>query len=166
MNTKTSPHGRHRCIRLYNLLFPVWLFYLIPSGLWLLILPANFAVDSLVLRLAMKRLDIPRGHEIWKLSILRIWLIGFLCDLLGAALTLGIQLLMDVVLDLGWNTFLFPGATLLAVPGVLFSAFLIYILDKKYAFVKCPLEEDHTRKLSLALSLFTAPYAMLIPLYG
>ena len=35
-----------------------------------------------------------------------------------------------------------------------------------YAFKKCDIEMGLAQKLSLALSIFTAPYAMLIPLYG
>ena len=39
-------------------------------------------------------------------------------------------------------------------------------MDKRYAFVKTNLSEPAIKKLSMALSVFTAPYAMLIPLYG
>lgn len=151
--------------RLYNILFPVWLFYLFPTGMWFLILPANFAMDSLVLYFAMKRQNTAQMKEVWKRSIIRIWGIGFLCDLCGAALILGIELVQDA-LHLHWNTFLFPGATLVAIPGVVLTAYLIYRLDKRFAFAGCPLSEPQIQKLSLSLAIFTAPYAMLIPLYG
>ena len=156
---------RHPALRLYNILFPVWLFYLLPTGVWLLILPANFAIDSLVLHLAMKRQAVAHPQEVWKRSIIRVWLIGFLGDLLGATLILGIELFLDAA-QLHWNTFLFPGATLVAIPGVALAAFLIYRLDKRFAFAKCELEEPQIQKLSLTLATFTAPYAMLVPLYG
>lgn len=162
-----GPDTRRRRItsRLYNMLFPVWLFYLFPAEVWLLILPANFVIDSLILYLAMKRQNVTQPKEVWKRSILRIWGIGFLCDLLGAGLILVIELLQDA-LHLHWNTFLFPGATLVALPGVILAAFLIYLLDRRFAFTNCPLDKSQIPKLSLALSIFTAPYAMLIPLYG
>ncbi len=162
-----GPETRRRRItsRLYNMLFPVWLFYLFPTEVWLLILPANFVIDSLILYLAMKRQNVTQPKEVWRRSILRIWGIGFLCDLLGAGLILAIELLQDA-LHLHWNTFLFPGATLVALPGVILAAFLIYRLDRRFAFTNCPLDKSQIPKLSLALSIFTAPYAMLIPLYG
>lgn len=156
---------RKRSSRLYNVLFPMWMFYLLPTGLWLIILPANFMIDSLVLWLAMQRIGIVERKDVWKHSIIRIWGIGFLSDLLGAFLTLGLFLLVDAA-HLSWDVYLYPGTTLLAVPGVVLSGLLIYLLDKRYAFAKSSLDEAHIQKLSLALAIFTAPYAMLIPLYG
>ena len=44
---------RKKEIRLYNLLFPIWMFFIWPSVLWLILLPANFVIDSVVLLLAM-----------------------------------------------------------------------------------------------------------------
>lgn len=155
--------GRH--FRLYNILFPAWMFYLLPTGLWLILLPANFFIDSLMLWIAMKRLNITERRDVWKHSILRIWGIGFLSDLLGALLTFGLFLLIDAA-NLSWDIYLFPGTTLFAIPGVVLSGILIYALNKRYAFTKCTLDETQIHKLSLALAVFTAPYAMLIPLYG
>ena len=160
-----SAHRRKHGIRLYNVLFPAWMFYLFPSWLWLFILPANFAVDSLVLCLAMRRLGIAGRREIWRKSILRIWAFGFLSDFLGALLTLGLMLTIDAF-HLTWDIYLFPGTTLLAIPGVVLSGVLIYLLDRRYAFAKCLSDERQIHELSLALAFFTAPYAMLIPLYG
>ena len=154
-----------RSLRLFNILFPAWMFYLLPTGLWLIILPVNFIIDSLVLWLAMRRLGLAERREVWKRSIFRIWSIGFLSDILGALLTFGLFLAIDAA-HLSWDVYLFPGTTLLAIPGVIFSAVLIYALNKRYAFAKCVLDEAQKRKLSLALAILTAPYAMLIPLYG
>ena len=160
-----STHCRKHGVRLYNILFPAWMFYLFPSWLWLVILPANFAIDSLVLCLAMRRLGITEQREIWRKSIIRIWGVGFLSDFAGALLTLGFMLIIDAF-HLSWDVYLFPGTTLLAIPGVVLSGVLIYLLDRRYAFVKCMSDERHIHELSLALAFFTAPYAMLIPLYG
>ena len=160
-SARRQKHG----VRLYNVLFPAWMFYLFPLWLWLVILPANFAVDSLVLCLAMRRLGIAGQREIWRKSIPRIWGVGFLSDFLGALLTLGLMLLIDAF-HLTWDIYLFPGTTLLAIPGVMLSGVLIYRLDRRYAFAKCLSDERQIHELSLALAFFTAPYAMLIPLYG
>ena len=151
--------------RLFNVLFPTWMFYLFPTGLWLVILPANFAIDSLILWLSMRRLGIIGRRNVWKHSILRIWCIGFLSDILGALLTLALFLLIDAA-HLSWDIYFFPGTTLFAIPGVMLAGILIYLFNKRYAFTKCRLDETQIHKLSLALAFFTAPYAMLIPLYG
>ena len=151
--------------RLYNILFPMWLFYLLPTGAWLIILPANLLIDSLVLYIASRHLHIKEIPALWRCSILRIWGIGFASDLLGALLILAIELLADANIP-GWNTFYFPGATLVAIPGVLLSSVCIYILDRRYAFSNSDLDEMTILKLSRILAIFTAPYAMLIPLYG
>ena len=164
MNDSSTRRRKHGA-RLYNVLFPMWMFYLFPTWLWLVILPANFAIDSLVLCLAMRRLGIAGRREIWRKSIFRIWAVGFLSDFLGALLTLGLMLMIDAA-HLSWDVYLFPGTTLLAIPGVVLSGALIYVLNKRYAFVKCMSDERQIHKLSLALAVFTAPYAMLIPLYG
>ena len=70
------------------------------------------------------------------------------------------------MISITWDIYLFPGTTLLAIPGVVLSGVLIYRLDRRYAFVKCLSDERQIHELSLALAFFTAPYAMLIPLYG
>ena len=115
--------------RLYNVLFPMWLFYLLPTGVWLIILPANFLIDSLVLYFGGRYLHIKDLVKLWKRCIFRIWVIGFISDILGALLILAVALLVDKICP-EWNTFYFPGATLIAVPGVLLSAVSIFLLTK------------------------------------
>ena len=151
--------------RLYNILFPIWLFYLLPTGVWLIILAANFLIDSVVLYFATKHIHIGDFFSIWRRSILRIWGIGFAGDFLGALLILAVELIRNEFFP-EWNTFYFPRATLIALPGVAISALCIFFLDRRYAFVKTDLDELMVTKLSRILAVFTAPYAMLIPLYG
>lgn len=151
--------------RLYNILFPIWLFWLWPTGAWLLLLPANFAIDSLVLCLAMARQPMENKRAVWKRSILKIWAIGFASDLIGAAAIFGLMLLIDGV-GLPWDTFHFPGTTLMSLPGVALAGALIYGFNKRFSFPTCGLPPEQIHKLSLALAVFTAPYAMLLPLYG
>lgn len=151
---------------LYNVMFPIWFFFLWPSLLWLFILPANFLIDSIVLRLSARYCHIEPRLMVWKKTILRIWVIGFLSDLIGAGFLLGLDVLVGYALP-QWNTVLFPGTSLLALPGVILAGFLIYFLNKKFSFRKCNfLWPEQIQKLCLALAVFTAPYTMMIPLYG
>ena len=152
--------------RLYNVMFPIWFFWLLPTPLWLFILPANFAIDSLVLYLAMRWHGLQSKLEIWKKSIWKIWVIGFLSDFIGALLIFGLYYLLAEVFSVSWNLILFPGTTMLSLPGAALAGVLIYFLNKRFSFRKCGLDPAQVHKLCFALAVFTAPYAMLIPIYG
>ena len=164
--------------RLYNVLFPIWAFWYPPVMIGLLqyswvfrfivlaVLLGNFAIDSLVVCLAAKRLGLEDRRQLWKKSIWRVWGVGFLCDFIGAALILGLYMLLNNVLNAPWSFVTFPSTTLIALPGVLLAGVLLYFINRKFSFAKCGLDPAQVHKLSLALAVFTAPYTMLIPLYG
>lgn len=151
-------------IRLFNVLFPIWFFYFFPI-VWLLILPVNFLVDSLVLYFSARHQGIGERLPLWKKHILPIWGIGFLSDLIGAGLIFLLYLILASNPAVP-NLLLFPGTTLLSLPGVILAGVLIYWLNRKLTFRKSSLDPAAIHKLCLHLAIFTAPYTMLIPLYG
>lgn len=151
-------------IRLYNVMFPIWFLFLMPSYLHLLILPINFLVDSLVLFLGARHQKLENRGKLWKKSILRIWIIGFICDILGALLIAALYFALCEIPQ--WNLVLFPGTTLISLPGVALAGVLIYFCNRKISFQKTDLTPEAIHKLSLLLAIATAPYTMLIPLYG
>lgn len=157
-------------VRLYNVFFPLWflvLFWplLVPSlPVFLLLLPINFAFDSLVLAATAKCLRLEHKARLWIRSILPVWLLGFLCDFLGAGL---VGLLIYLIEGgLSGDSLFFPAATLYALPGVVLSGVLIYTLNRFLSFRKSGLEKGQLHKLCLSLAVFTAPYLMMIPIYG
>lgn len=150
-----------REIRLYNVLFPIWMLFLWPS-VWLIILPGNFIIDSLVLVIAMKALGYAGKKAVWKSAILPVWGIGFFSDLLGAGVTLGLMALLNQLAP-QWNIYLIPGGQLLVLPGILAAGVTIYFLNRRFSFRRTALSLEQVRRLSLALALLTAPYTMLIP---
>lgn len=150
-----------RQLRLYNVLFPIWMLFLWP-GVWLILLPGNFLIDSLVLLLAMTALGYAGRKAVWKSAILKVWGVGFAADLVGAGITLGLMLLLDRLVP-QWNTFLFPGGQLLVLPGIVIAGVLIYLLNRRFSFRRTALTAEQIHRLSLALAVFTAPYTMLIP---
>ena len=158
--------NKTKSIRLYNIMFPIWFLFFFPL-LWLVILPVNFGVDSLVLMLSAKKQGMEERKAFWKKHILPVWGIGFLSDLIGAALLFPIFLLIgeSPLVDTFLNPVLFPGSVITAVPGVILAGFMIYILNKKLTFRKSELDPVFIHKLCLHLAIFTAPYTMLIPLY-
>lgn len=150
-----------RQLRLYNVLFPIWMLFLWP-GVWLILLPGNFLIDSLVLLLAMTALGYAGRKAVWKSAIFKVWGFGFAADLVGAGITLGLMLLLDRLVP-QWNTFLFPGGQLLVLPGIVIAGVLIYLLNRRFSFRRTALTAEQIHRLSLALAVFTAPYTMLIP---
>lgn len=150
--------------RLYNLMFPIWMMYLIPTWLWLIILPVNFAVDSLVLLLAARHYKIENRFELWKKSILKIWIIGFLCDFVGAGFCLGMLLTLSAVSVFNYDVGYY-GVFAIAIPAVILSGVLIYFLNRWISFGKTDIDKALVNKLCLVLAIFTAPYTMLIPMY-
>ncbi|MBQ8414734.1 MAG: hypothetical protein IJX58_05795 [Clostridia bacterium] len=139
-------------IKLYNILFPIWLLILMPTA-WIAVLPVNFIVDSLVLIIASKKIGIfERGT--YKKHILKVWIFGFLADMIGAGLILGVMSLFDLNIR--------GDEPILTVPALLLSAIFIFIFN--YAFSFKNLDKAVRFKMALSFAVFTAPYTFLIPL--
>ena len=144
--------------KLYNVLFPFWMLLLVPS-LWLIILPGNFVIDSLVLLAAMAIFRVADRKRWYKQYIVPIFCFGILSDLIGSAY----MLLMTVVFQLGCM----GDEWYLTVPAILIAAAAIFLLNY---FVTFRREDKAIRlKMALAFAIVTAPYTFLIPsswLYG
>ena len=140
-------------IRLYNLLFPIWFLMFAPLA-WLIVLPANFIIDSLVILLTMKQLGIKFKKTMYKRTILKVWSFGFLADIIGAAFLF----LTMFVFELGSQ----GDELYLTIPAILIAAVFIFILNYKVSF------KDYDKsvrfKMALNLALLTAPYTFMIPL--
>ena len=144
-------------VRLYNVLFPFWMLVLLPP-LWLIILPGNFLIDSLVLLVSLRAMKID-GRKAWyKRHILKVFLFGMLSDILGA-----VWLLLMLALEVCGN----PDSLWLTIPAILLTAALIFVFGYFVTFRK---EERQLRlKMSLVFAVVTAPYTFLIPtgwMYG
>ena len=74
-------------VRLYNVLFPVWLLWLFPQ-IFLIVAPANLLVDCLVLTLALMGLKHKNKWAVVKKLGLKFWWWGFVADFIGMVLLL------------------------------------------------------------------------------
>lgn len=139
-------------IKLYNVLFPVWMLMLFPQ-MWLIVLPGNFLIDSLVLIASMYILKIGEKRDFYKRSVLKIFLFGLLADFVGAVY----MFVMAYCLELG----VMGDEWYLTVPGILISMVCIFLLNYFVTFGKA----DKVLRLRLALifAVITAPYTFLIP---
>ncbi|MBQ8408138.1 MAG: hypothetical protein IJY39_04670 [Clostridia bacterium] len=145
--------------KLYNVLFPVWMLWMFPAT-WLIVIPGNFLIDSIVLLLAMIAFKLTEKKVFYKKNILKVFLFGFLADMIAA----GVMLLFHITLEIGGGL---ADEPILTIPGVLLAAGLIFIFNYFLSFRK----EDKSLRLKLALTfaIATAPYTFLIPsswIYG
>ena len=159
---------KHRCIKLYNLLFPIWLIIFIPSVLWFVLIPANYVIDRTVLYLSLK------GHsqrtDICKRNAWRICLAGFLSDFIGSLFLVGClssegeadNAFNRALNAVGYNPFHSIGSFLLVLFAIAIAGFLIYFFDRKI-LTSYGLDIASARKSALWLAFITAPYLYFIP---
>lgn len=156
-------------VKLYNLIFPIWLLIFFPIA----IVPAaalNFGIDSLVVLLTLKHLGITPKKPVWKKSIIRVVIFGFLGDIAGSAAMLASDLLLDEVIGAHkissammyapWNH---PAAVIICILCMVLASFVIYKLDKRFAFNKTELDDGQKKKLAMSLAVFTTPILFLVP---
>ena len=158
--------------RLHNVLFPIWLLVFFPSYLWLILIPANYLIDRIVLSWSLG--DMPGKGLFCRKHNWKICLAGFLGDYVGA-----ITLYFISIILVGWggdgtsfiekagDAIMFdPFTNILAVlivaAGIALSAACIYKLDKRL-LGKTELEPEQVKRGAVRLALFTAPYLYLIP---
>ena len=145
-------------VKLYNVLFPFWMLMLFPI-LWIIILPGNFIIDSLVLLILMKALGTEIKKGFYKKHIIKIFCFGMLSDMIGA----GYMLLMMLGFELGRM----GDELYLTGPALVISALLIFVFNYFITFKGSDLK---TRRIaSLTFAIATAPYTFLVPsswLYG
>ena len=145
-------------VRLYNVLFPVWILLTLPQ-MWLYVIPGNFIIDSLVLIMAMKVLKVENRKDFYKKHILGVIGFGFLSDILAA-----LPMWAGVFLEWGGP---YADSLVLTLPGVVLAGVLIFLFNYFVTFRKC--EKPLRKRLALTFAIATAPYTFLIPsswLYG
>jgi len=166
---------------LYNLIFPVWMLLLFPP-VWLIVLPANYAVDLLVTRLAMKYLKIEDRKEKAKKVIVKVWIFGFLADIIGVMPMLAATVMHidyssgfgkwwneNIVRSINMNPFRSFEGILLTIFCITLAGMFIFIFNSKISFKSDDFTKYERKMLSAALAIFTAPYFLLVPttlLYG
>ena len=160
---------KRRDKRLYNVILPLWLLLAVPP-LVLLVIPANLAVDCLVLLLTLAWMK--RGEKAAVLRRLwwKFWLLGFAADAVGAAWMFlgvlpGIKLTWwsDTVGRIMYNAFSHPAALLWTLAGVVLAGVCIYFFDRR-AMASCALLTARERhQIALSMAVFTAPWLFFVP---
>lgn len=139
-------------INLYNVLFPFWMLLLFPH-LWLIVLPGNFIIDSLVLIISMAVLRIADKKQFYMKHILCVYGFGLLSDIIGSAYMLFMMIIFEVG-RMGDELYL-------TLPALIISAVLIFVFDYFVSFKR--LDRSQRFRLSLIFAVITAPYTFLVP---
>ena len=139
-------------VKLYNVLFPVWFLLMIPVT-WLVVLPGNFLIDSLVLVIFMYRAKMEQKKHFYKRHILQVFCFGLLSDVVGAVF----MFLCAYVLEWG----IYGDELYLTIPAAAIAGGCIFLLNYFITFRK--VEAPRRRNLALTFAIATAPYTFLIP---
>ena len=158
--------------KVYNILLPIWLIIFFPSWLWLILIPANYLIDRIVLKWSLG--ELPDKGLFCRKNTWKVCLAGFLGDFAGAIVLFFVSQLLS---GLGGKRFSFLQmagegimfdpftnvlAVLIIIAAIALSAACIYNLDKRI-LGKTELDHEQVKQAAFRLALFTAPYLYLIP---
>ncbi len=138
-------------IRLNNVIFPFWMLILFPIT-WVVVLPGNFIIDSLVLLASMAILGVENKKQSYKKYILPIFAFGMISDIIG-----GIFMFLMLVLEVSRM----GDELYMTIPALVLSAAMIFVFN--YFFTFRSAEKSFRMKMSLIFAIVTAPYTFLIP---
>jgi hypothetical protein len=163
---------QNRSITLYNVMFPIWFLLVFPVA-WLVVVPANFVIDSLVLLAGLSWLGIDGKKDVYRRAIVRIVAFGFLSDLAGALLLFATvlsssvlptsQLLGDVQRAVSMDPWSHPLGLLIVTAAVAIAGALIYALNLRFALAGTKLAPPTKRRLCVVLAVVTAPWVFYVP---
>lgn len=163
-------------VRLYNVLFPIWVLWLFPQVL-AIVLPGNLVIDCLVLFLTLLALKHRQKGAVVKQLWWKFWLLGFAADLVGTAWMFAgwfPSALPSPIGDFWENAMLsahmlrpwtHPLTFCWTLAGIAIAGACIYFFDKR-AMKKCDLltgREKHV--IALTMAIVTAPWLFFMPLY-
>lgn len=159
---------------LYNVIFPIWLLWLMPQT-WLAVLPLNFLIDGVVIWLAMRHFSVEDIKQNVKRAIFPVWGLGFLADFIGTALMFLPNLINpqnegvrrwwydNMANAVSFNPFSSIVSFLYVTLCVALTGFCIYWLNKKIGLKRAVLDDGQRKRIALALAIFTAPYLFYLP---
>ncbi|NLZ53015.1 MAG: hypothetical protein GX892_07700 [Thermoanaerobacteraceae bacterium] len=159
--------------KLYNVIFPIWFILFFPPVI-LITLAGNFIIDSLVIYacyLIFRLSDTVTAFKaFYKESIFKVWIFGFLSDLIGAAILFTTGILGDflgipyeISSAINFDPFSNVTAVAIIIFAMLVSALFIFLFNYKITFRR-QIEDKHKRlKVALTLAIVTMPWTFLLP---
>lgn len=158
-------------LRLYNVLFPLWILIFFPQVL-AIVIPGNLIVDVAVLLIALAAMRHRAKGAVLRRCWWKVWLLGFAADLIGAGwMMLSLPLfsifpaLEEVSFSIAFNPFGHPAAFLWTAAGVAIAGGFIFLLDRRVFRSVPELTPRQSTRLALTFAIVTAPWLFFLPLY-
>ena len=160
-------------LKLYNLIFPIWFLLFLPPVI-LITLTGNFIIDSVVIIICFYTFKLSSINielkSFYKNSVLKVWLFGFLADIIGAVILFivsafghEIGISDKLISAVNYNPYENVFAVILIIFAMLVSSFFIYLFNYKYTFKKLIKDNLLRLKVSLTIAIVTAPWTFLLP---
>jgi hypothetical protein len=160
-------------VKLYNVIFPIWFLLFFPPVIFITLI-GNFVIDSLVVIacfLLFKLANNQKGlKEFYKESIFRVWIFGFLADIVGAVVLFISGILGDslglpdeLIAGINYDPFSNSAAVMVITFAMLVSAALIFILNYRFTFSKQIEDKKLRLKVAIAIAIVTMPWTFLLP---
>lgn len=159
-------------LRLYNVLFPIWILIFFPQVL-AIVIPGNLIVDAAVLLIALAAMRHRAKGAVIRKCWWKVWLLGFAADLIGAAwmvlgwfVTSWVPSLDSSLGKILYNPFGHPAAFLWTAAGVAIAGWVIFLLDRRVFRSVPELTSRQSTRLALTFAIVTAPWLFFLPLYS
>jgi len=161
-------------VKLYNVIFPIWFILFFPPIIFIT-LAGNYIIDSLVVIGCFFIYKLSSKQQVnfktfYKKSIIKVWLFGFLADIIGVAIlfitgilggSLGIP--HDWLTGINFDPFNHPAAVVIITFAMLISGLFIFLFNYNITF-KNQIEEKKLRfKVALTIAIITIPWTFLLP---
>ncbi len=182
-NMQTKLNNRKGEIRLYNMILPPFMLMMFSPLLWLISLAGNFIIDSAIVLIISMILFRKISCELYKKSILRVWLLGFASDFIGVIYLFFIgqvgylsgaydykegdniirSYLAGANLAVNHSDTSSFWAVVFLVSGIFVAAICIFLFNYFISFRKTDLTKKQRLFSSIMLAVCTAPYTFLLP---
>lgn len=160
-------------IKLYNVIFPIWLLLFFPPFI-LITLFGNYLIDSFVIIVCFYMFRLSSIHKnlqtFYKKSIIKVWLYGFLADIIGALILFlfgmfGTDLGMSYELTsaISYDPFSHPLAVVIILTSMLVASYFIFIFNYKITLISVIEEKSLRFKVALAIAIITTPWTFIVP---
>ncbi len=168
-------------IKLYNMIFPIYIWLYLFPGTVLISLAGNYLIDSLVVIILSKIMFKKYDKNLYHNCIWRVWALGYASDVIGCLYLFGMSNIgYDYLLEETQDSVLYQimeginnvtnhpdmlnaYSMWFIASAVLISAIAIFLFDYFIAFRKTDLTKKQKLIMSLSLAIFTAPYTFFLP---
>lgn len=166
-------------VKLYNMILPPFMLFFFVPTLWIVSALGNFIIDSIVLLIISIFIYKKFTWQLYKKSIIHVFLFGFLSDFLGVLYLMAIsigsgaeyyegndigkQILSGIYLATNHSCYDSVYGVLFIVSGILFSSIFIFAFNYRVSFNNKGLSKKQKIIASLTMAIVTAPYTFLLP---